>query len=185
MADNDFPLNRGDFLSILNFHQFAKSRPARLFYVCGSLLLVVVFLWSGVSKAFSPVLFSETIGAYGLIPESLNLAAAIFLIIAEIVVAVGLLFGRLWALNGTTVLMLLFIGVLGYGIYLGLDIDCGCFGPEDPEAAAFHNLRSAFYRDLLLMVIVAYQYFWRFINRSKHLITPAAAGFFKKERISS
>ncbi len=172
-------------MSKSTLHQFFKGRPARLFYVCGRLLLAGVFLWSGVSKAFSPVLFSETIGAYGLLPESLDQAAAIFLIVAEIVVAAGLLLDRLWALNGTTILMLLFIGVLGYGIYLGLDIDCGCFGPEDPEAAVFHNLRSAFYRDLLLMVIVAYQYLWRFFKRSGHQITPALAGFFKKERMHS
>ena len=41
----------------------------------------------------------------------------------------------------------LFMAILGYGISMGLDVDCGCFGPEDPESKAFHGLRAALYRD--------------------------------------
>ena len=68
-----------------------------------------------------------------------------------------------------TLMMVLFMGVLSYGIFLGLDIDCGCFGPEDPEAEAFHNLRGALFRDSLLMLAIGYLYLWRFINR----LTPS------------
>jgi len=62
---------------------------------------------------------------------------------------------------------LLFIAVLIFGIHLGLDIDCGCFGPNDPEAEAFHDLRGALMRDFLLLLAVGYQYFWRHINNFK------------------
>jgi hypothetical protein len=55
----------------------------------------------------------------------------------------------------------LFIAVLAYGLWMGLDVDCGCFGPEDPEAEAFHALRLSFYRDLLMLTGVGFMYGWR------------------------
>ena len=58
-------------------------------------------------------------------------------------VALGLFFNRRWAKVWAAVLLILFIAVLGYGIWLGLDIDCGCFGPGDPEHDAFSGLRTA------------------------------------------
>jgi hypothetical protein len=44
---------------------------------------------------------------------------------------------------------------------MGLDVDCGCFGPEDPEAEAFHGLRTALYRDLFMLAAVGFLYAWR------------------------
>jgi hypothetical protein len=44
---------------------------------------------------------------------------------------------------------------------MGLDVDCGCFGPEDPEAEAFHGLRLSLYRDLAMMAGVFFIYGWR------------------------
>lgn len=145
---------------------FLQNRFAEILYLCGRCLLAGVFLWSGLSKAYHPKDFAEIIGAYGLLPEQLLFPAAIFLIIAELAVGIGLLIEQRGALSATTLLMLLFLAVLGYGIFLGLDVDCGCFGPDDPEAQAFHNLRGALFRDLLLMLVIFYLYFWRFVNRS-------------------
>jgi hypothetical protein len=45
--------------------------------------------------------------------------------------------------------------------WMGLDVDCGCFGPEDPEAEAFHGLRLSLYRDLAMMAGVFFIYGWR------------------------
>ena len=42
--------------------------------------------------------------------------------------------------------------MLSYAIFLGLDIDCGCFGLEDSEAQAFAGIRVALMRDLLFVV---------------------------------
>jgi len=57
-----------------------------------------------------------------------------------------------------------FIGVLSYGIAIGLDIDCGCFGPGDPEGEAFHSLRSALMRDCFMLAGAAFLYGWRFLH---------------------
>jgi len=87
---------------------------------------------------------------------------ALFLPALEIIAAVGLIFNIRGSLAVVTGLLTLFILILGYGIWLGLDIDCGCFGPEDPESRAYSGLHSALYRDLVMMAAVFFLYFWRF-----------------------
>jgi len=44
-------------------------------------------------------------------------------------------------------------------------VDCGCFGPEEPEAEAFHGLRLALYRDMAMLAAVAFLYGWRRYRR--------------------
>ena len=66
--------------------------------------------------------------------------------------------------NFQTLLLVLFIVVLSYGMYLGLDVDCGCFGPEDPERDAFSGLGWAVTRDFMFLIAAAYS--WWFMRRS-------------------
>lgn len=141
-----------------------KINFAKRLYHALRLILVGVFLWSGVTKALHPIQFSEIVAAYGLLPEPIIPPIAIGLIGLEIIAAIGLLFEKRGALAWISLMMILFLAVLSYGIYLGLDIDCGCFGPNDPEAEAFHDLRGAILRDLLLIFAIVYLYLWRFIN---------------------
>jgi uncharacterized membrane protein YphA (DoxX/SURF4 family) len=93
---------------------FLQNRFARIIYFLGRCLLAGVFLWSGLTKAFQSGEFSETVGAYGLLPDPLVFPAAIFLILAELVVGIGLLIDRRGALTANSLLMLLFMAVLGY-----------------------------------------------------------------------
>jgi hypothetical protein len=53
------------------------------------------------------------------------------------------------------------MAVLGYGIWMGLDIDCGCFAPQDPESKAFHGLWAALIRDMFIMPAIFYLYYQR------------------------
>jgi len=129
------------------------------------LLLAGVFLVSGISKAVAPGEFATIIEAYGLLPSALVTPCALALILLELVAGAGLLLEKRGALALISLMTILFLLVLSYAIALGLDVDCGCFGPEDPEAEAFHNLHGAFKRDLWLMLIIGYLYCWRFINR--------------------
>ena len=101
-------------------------------------------------------MFAQVIGAYGLLPDFLVLPTAIVLPVVELVTAYLLLMDKPSGLWMTTALMVLFIAVLTYGIWLGLDIDCGCFGPEDIEGRAFSNLRTALVRDLLFCIPLIY-----------------------------
>jgi uncharacterized membrane protein YphA (DoxX/SURF4 family) len=119
-------------------------------------VLAAVMIAAAIPKFADPGGFGEVIGAYGLLPDVLVLPAAIVLPLLELVAAFLLILGRISGLWITALLMLLFIAVLSYGIWLGLDIDCGCFGPEDAGGKAFSNLRTALIRDLLLCIPILY-----------------------------
>ena len=119
-------------------------------------LLAAVMILAAVPKLTDPGAFAEVVGAYVLLPDFLVLPAAIALPLLELVGAFLLIQGRISGLWITALLMLLFIAVLSYGIWLGLDIDCGCFGPEESESKAFSSLRTALFRDLLLCIPIMY-----------------------------
>ena len=76
---------------------------------------------------------------------------AIGLPLLEVTAGTGLLLDIRGSLAMIAGLLLLFMVVLGYGIWMGLDVDCGCFGPEDPEAEALHGLRISVFRHLVMM----------------------------------
>jgi len=121
----------------------------------------VIFLYAGAVKLMDPQSFAALIDSYGLVADRWAMPLAVGLPVFEVAAGIGLLFDARGALTAITGLLLLFVVVLGYGILLGLDIDCGCFGPGDPEARAFHGLRAAFYRDIILIAGVLYLYWWR------------------------
>ena len=127
----------------------------------------VLFLYAGMTKLADPKSFAVVIDGFGLLPGSFVLPTAFVLPMLEIAVAAGLLFSNRICLYAVAGLLILFIGVLGYGIWLGLDVDCGCFGPEDPEQA-YHGLWSALFRDLGLLVPILYVFwFQRWTDQKK------------------
>jgi uncharacterized membrane protein YphA (DoxX/SURF4 family) len=130
-------------------------------------LLSVIFLWSGISKLTDPISFAVIIDAYGLVPEACMMPLTIILPLLEIIFGLGLVLNIRGSLTGIMSLLMLFMMILGYGIWLGLDVDCGCFGPQDPEANAFHSLRPALYRDFAMTAGVVYLYYWRYYRSIK------------------
>jgi len=85
--------------------------------------------------------------------------AALLLPALEVVAGTGIFFAVRGSLALIAGMLILFMAVLLYGIHLGLDIDCGCFGPEDPEQA-YKSLRVALARDTVMMAAVLFVY-WR------------------------
>jgi hypothetical protein len=116
---------------------------------------------------YDPASFAIIIEAYGIVPDGLTLLVAVMLAGLEVLGAMGLLLDIRGSLGIVAGLLALFIIILSYGIWMGLDVDCGCFGPEDPEAKAFHGLRSALYRDLLMVTGIIYLYWWRYIRAAE------------------
>lgn len=123
--------------------------------------LSTIFIWSGLAKLKNPQIFAILIDSYGLIPESWTSFVSYALPLLEVVAGIGLLIDLRGHLAAITLMLVAFLFILGYGIHMGLDVDCGCFGPNDPEAKAYHGLRSAFYRDILLMFVIVYLYIRR------------------------
>ena len=124
--------------------------------------LAAIFIWSGITKLLNPASFVVIIASYGLLPESWNMPVAVSLAALEAIIGLALCFDIRGSLASLTFLLCLFMTILGYGIWLGLDIDCGCFGPGDPEAEAYHGLRAALLRDFIMIGGVAYLYSWRY-----------------------
>ena len=120
-----------------------------------------IYIYAGGTKLLEPEIFAVLIDAYGIVPEGLLMPVAIGLPFLEVIAGFGLLFDIRGSLALITGLLVLFMMVLGYGIWMGLDVDCGCFGPEDPEAEAFHGLRLSLFRDLVMMAGVIFIYGWR------------------------
>lgn len=128
------------------------------------IVYVVLFLYAGINKLLEPRSFAIVIDAFGLVPDPLIMPIAVALPILEIVAAVGLVFDVRGSLGLVTGLLVFFMAVVSYGLWMGLDIDCGCFGPGDLEGEAYSGLRPALYRNLLLTVGIAYLYTWRFMR---------------------
>lgn len=129
----------------------------RLLRIC----LGTIFIWSGLSKLMAPEGFAAIIQAYGLIPEANALSAAVGLSILETAAGMGLVMDVQWSLPVITGQLVFFMAILGYGLWLGLDVDCGCFGPGDPEAAAYHSLRPALYRDICMLAGIGCLFVYR------------------------
>lgn len=123
--------------------------------------LAAIFLYAGIPKLISWYDFALIVNSYSILPENLAIPAAVLIAALEVAAAVALLRGRREGLWGIAALLLLFIAVLSYAIRLGLDIDCGCFGPEDPEHRAFAGIRTALLRDILLCIPVLYLFWYR------------------------
>lgn len=123
--------------------------------------LAGIFVYAGSVKLLSPESFAVLIEAYGILPDSLLLPVAIALPALEVAAGIGLFFDIEGSLAIIASLLALFIAFVGYGVWLGLDIDCGCFGPKDPEATVFHHLRTILARDLAMLAVVAGLFGWR------------------------
>jgi uncharacterized membrane protein YphA (DoxX/SURF4 family) len=144
-----------------------NSFPPSLIYHLIRVLLSVIFLWSGISKLMDPTEFAVIIDAYGFIADAWILPLATILPLVEMIFGLGLLLEIRGSLTVITGLLILFLAILSYGIWLGLDVDCGCFGPQDPETKAYHSLRPALYRDFVMIAGVVYLYVWRYYRSIK------------------
>ena len=126
--------------------------------VCCRWLLGLVFLFGGIPKLFELSAFAENIGAYGIVPDGLLPPAALGIAVLEVIVGCGLLVKWRMAQHLSAAMLIAFIGVLSYGIWLGLDIDCGCFAGVENEHGTFSSLKEALVRDLFLLLPLSFLY---------------------------
>lgn len=122
--------------------------------------LALAFLIAGAIKLSRPEVFAVTVKAFGIVPEALIGPLSVGLPVLEIAAALLLLFNRRPGLEMVTALLLIFLSILAYALHMGLDIDCGCYGPSDPEREAFGSIRQALWRDAAMLGCAAFL-FWR------------------------
>lgn len=131
-----------------------------LFYHLARTGLAVAFLVAGAIKIAQPEVFAVTIKAFGVLPASVVELLSLVLPFLEIVAAFLLFFEVRGGLTLTAGLLVIFITVLVYALSMGLDVDCGCYGPSDPEREAFGSIRQALWRDSAMCAAVVYLYWW-------------------------
>ena len=126
-----------------------------------------IFGYAGFIKLIDPKAFAKVISQYDLLPESFLAPIAIGLPFAEFLAGLGLIFAIRGSLSIIFGLLIMFVFVLWYGILRHLDIDCGCFSPEELKSHA--SLWSAFYRDLVMIAAVLFLYLWRLVHSGRKI----------------
>ncbi|MBC8318857.1 MAG: DoxX family protein [Desulfobulbaceae bacterium] len=139
------------------------------------ILMSGIFILAGISKLVHLDIFVMIIELYILdspipIPISWLQPAAFFLAVLEVITGIGLLFDLPVFLSLLAGQLFFFIGILLYGIAIGLDVDCGCFIIDDPDKPIHSGLLSALIRDFLMIIAVFYLYWWRWHHKKSEQI---------------
>ncbi|WP_428567313.1 MAG: MauE/DoxX family redox-associated membrane protein [Solidesulfovibrio sp. DCME] len=124
-------------------------------------ILAVSFLVAGCLKLADVRAFGLTIKAFAILPTDLVKPVAVGLPVLEIVGGTLLLLDAPGGLTIVGGLLALFIGVVVNAIRQGLAIDCGCYGPGDPEGEVYHGLWPTLWRDSAMLAGVACCLLWR------------------------
>jgi len=138
------------------FQSFVKTIPLPSPQRLVRFSLGSVFIYAGLSKLLDPKAFARVLSQYDLIPESLLAPVAIGLPALEFLAGLGLIFAIRGSLSIIFGLLITFVIVLWYGILNNLNIDCGCFSPE--EIKGYTSLRHALYRDIVMIAAAIYLY---------------------------
>lgn len=131
------------------------KRSGRISYHLCRLLLGGIFVWAGVVKVLDVPAFASQVAAYQLLPYAWNYVVAATLPYVELAAGV-LLLANLRIRPAALLTILLngvFIVVLLSVLARGLDVDCGCFGPD-----AGTTPLQALGRDLLLLAMAVAVY---------------------------
>jgi uncharacterized membrane protein YphA (DoxX/SURF4 family) len=122
------------------------------------LALAGIFIYAGIVKLLDPKVFAHAIAQYDLVPEGLLPLVAIGLPALEVLAGLGLILEVRGSLSIILILLLIFLVILGYAVWENLDIDCGCFTVDELDAQ--HSVRTAFWRDLIMIGATFFLY-WR------------------------
>lgn len=132
--------------------QREKAKAGPMLYAMGRIVLGGVFVWASWDKILDPVAFSHTIANYQIVSPALGNPVALVLPWIELVCGTCLILNR-WTRGSAliaTLLLVVFMGALGYNIHRGLDISCGCF-TLDEEAPG--NMWLYLARDAVFLAI--------------------------------
>ncbi len=130
----------------------SKSSMGTLFFTAGRILLGGVFLWASWDKILDPAAFAQAIANYQIVPSTIGNPVALVLPWVELVSGACLILNR-WTRGSAlvaAVLMVVFMSALGYNIYRGIDVNCGCFTLDE---AAPGNMWLYLVRDSVFLAM--------------------------------
>lgn len=127
-------------------------------------LLGAVFLMAAWPKLLDPPGFAKAVAHYDLLPAALVPAVALALPWLEALAGLALVLGvwiraaALWA----GLMLLAFMGALGFNLARGHAVDCGCFqvaATERTEAERLADMRGLLLRDAGLLLLALHAWF--------------------------
>lgn len=124
-------------------------------FILVRMFLGAVFIYASWDKIVNPAAFAKVVANYQILPQIMVNLVAWGLPWLEMVCGVCLLIG--WIARGSALiiagLLMAFIGALGFSLFRGLDIQCGCFSLTAEKSVPLYVdiLRDAF---LLVMAIL-------------------------------
>lgn len=150
-----------------NIKEIKSGKAAGIAYFVFRIVIGIVFIWAGSIKLMDPKSFGQIISQYRIVPEALLPVIAIGLPLIELLAGIGLVIDKPYCLSLITLMILMFIVILWFGILKNLEIDCGCFSSSEQN---FHDgLRTAFKRDWGLLFMSFFLYFYRVYYRHKFI----------------
>ncbi|MGE5352771.1 MAG: MauE/DoxX family redox-associated membrane protein [Acidobacteriota bacterium] len=98
--------------------------------LCARVTLGVIFIIAGMEKISGPYAFAKAIYDYRIFPEILVNFFAVAIPWIEVVSGLLLVFGVLARENAAIIscLLVMFIMLVIFSIFRGLNVECGCFG---------------------------------------------------------
>ena len=90
--------------------------------------LGLLFVYTAGVKLWQWPRFAQHVGEFGIVLDAIVKPVAVVVCCFELAIGIGILSHARWSLAATIALLLVFIAVLSYGMVIGLDIECGCFG---------------------------------------------------------
>ena len=141
-----------------------RKNLLRFFYHGVRLILGVIFIYASYDKILNPKAFAEVVYNYQILPDKLINLTAIFLPWLEIMIGVFLIVG-FW-MPGTVIwcniLLVTYIGALGYNLAKGLNINCGCFSTTKGSPISIEHLLW----DAVFLALSGYLFFFVFVKRT-------------------
>lgn len=113
-----------------------------------------LFILAGVLKLANQHAFAVQVERYGLLPAAWIDPVALLLPLLEVGAGVVALLGLRGGLETLGAMLLVFIGVLAYALWQGLEVPCGCFSLDDEVRR--HGVLLALLRDLAMLAVVVY-----------------------------
>lgn len=131
---------------------FFRNNTSNIMWILLRLILGFAFILASIDKIINPEKFLEVINNYNIVPQFMSPIIAVVLPWLEFICGIFLILGILIEYAAVMIIFLLigFIYGVSVNLYLGSDIECGCFSLLfEGESIGFQTIL----RDIILMCL--------------------------------
>ena len=138
---------------------FSDVKTKNVIYTISRIGLGIVFVYASWDKILDPASFALIIANYQIVSTGTGNLTAMFLPWLELVCGICLIINR-WPRGSALIvtgLMVVFMAALGYNIYRGIDVNCGCFtlSEEAPGSMWLYMVRDVLFLGMAIVVLLS------------------------------